>query len=245
MGVTDFAASAARPDHLKFFVTLDFGQSNDRFAVGVLERRLSEGERDRVTFARAELVRFDLRHLERFPVGCSYVVMVARVGELLESLAVRFPGVDVDVIYDRTGVGVAVGDLLRDSEFFRRQALLPRSFFRLVGVTLHGGSNVLFKPEGGVSVPKRDLISAAVVLLQRGLLRVAAQIPEREALISELVNFKAFISASGHDSYGNDGKRSKNDDCVTVVALAAWAAQRDRRPGAYLGAPAALPCQYN
>jgi hypothetical protein len=227
---------------VKFFVSLDLGQSNDSAALGVLQRTVSAGDTCPVLFARPELVHFDLRHLQRFPLGTRYPDIVAGVADLLDSLALRFVGVGVELVFDNTGVGRAVGDLLRVLPVFRRVRGPGDGFCRLLPVNVHGGDAVTHRAASDiVGVPKRDLIAAAVVLFQCGRLRIAERIPERETLVRELVNFRRRVSAAGGDSYGNDGKLAKHDDCVTVVALSAWAAQRDRRPGGYVGGSLPLP----
>lgn len=227
---------------VKFFVSLDLGQSNDSAALGVLQRTVSAGDACPVLFARPELVHFDLRHLQRFPLGTRYPDVVSGVRDLLDSLALKFPANDVECVFDNTGVGRAVGDLLRELRIFRRARVPGAGGCRLVPVNIHSGENVTRRAASDVvGVPKRDLVAAAVVLFQCGRLRIAERIPERETLVRELVNFRRRVSAAGGDSYGNDGKLAKHDDCVTVVALSAWAAQRDRRPGGYVGGSLPLP----
>ena len=226
---------------VKIFVTLDLGQSNDRAALGILFRTVRRGEFDPVLFGHADLCQFAFRQLLRFPLGTSYPDVVARVVEIVEKLTVLHPAFDVELLFDRTGVGRAVGDLLRGESIFQRQRPLSEGSVVLVPVTVTGGDRVVTHQEG-MTVPKRDLVAATVVLFQAGLLRIAERIDERETLIRELVNFKQKISAAAaHDSYGNDGKVAKHDDCVTVLSLAAWGAQRDRRPGGYLGGHLPLP----
>ena len=52
--------------------------------------------------------------------------------------------------------------------------------------------------------------------------------PEKDALIRELLGFQMKISASGHDTY--DAKReSIHDDLVIAVALAAWYAEQGNK----------------
>ena len=240
MGIGPQFVSPPFAPRRRFFVSVDLGQSNDRSACGVLDRSIVDGGPDPVSFGRLEVVHFDLRHLQRFDLGTPYPRIVSALGDLLDSLALRFPDVDVELVFDRTGVGRAVGDLLWALPQFRSPRVSGSGRVRLVPVSVHGGDNVTTKVDG-LGVPKRDLISAAVVLFQAGLLRMAASIPERDALVLELVNFRSRISAGGTDTYGNDPKRAKNDDLVTVVSVAAWGAQRDRRKRGYLPRTGPLP----
>ena len=52
---------------------------------------------------------FDVRHLQRLPLGTSYVDQVAHVKALLARPPLRFQ--DVALCLDQTGVGAPVGDL--------------------------------------------------------------------------------------------------------------------------------------
>ena len=206
---------------VSYYLGLDLGQSNDRTAVCVLERTLWRSEVvDQATRERALCERYDVRHLERPPLGTSYPAIVERVAELCEKLARRAPGCAGELLVDATGVGKPVVDLLRGC----------RLAFRLTPISITGGERVRGAADGlGYSVPKRDLVAALVVLFQSGNLRIAEQLSDAQALVHELVNFRGRVSAAGHDSYGN-GREAQHDDLVCSVALAAWRA-RWLKPG--------------
>jgi hypothetical protein len=81
-------------------------------------------------------------------------------------------------------------------------------------------------PDGGLRVPKRDLISATLVLLQNGQLKIAEGLALRETLVKELLNFRVKINiATAHDSY-EAWREGDHDDLVLSVALACWAGER-------------------
>ena len=116
----------------------------------------------------------------------------------------------VSLAADATGVGAPVIDMLRP-------CVAPVPMFAL---TITGGTAVSHAGRSS-SVPKRDLVSAAQVLLQERRLQIAASLPHAETLVSELLAFRVSISASGHDSYAAWRERD-HDDLVLAVALAAW-----------------------
>lgn len=76
-------------------------------------------------------------------------------------------------------------------------------------------------------VPKRDVASTIAVLLQTGRLRIARGLKESETLLRELLNFRAKISLSGHDSY-EAWREQEHDDLVLAVGLAAWLFEKGR-----------------
>jgi hypothetical protein len=93
-------------------------------------------------------------------------------------------------------------------------------------VTITGGDSVTRAEGGGWRVPKRDLISATLVLLQNGQLKVAEALKLRETLVKELLAFRVKINiATAHDSY-EAWREGDHDDLVLSVALSCWAGER-------------------
>ena len=85
---------------------------------------------------------------------------------------------------------------------------------------------------GGLRVPKRDLASAPLVLMQNGQLKIAQDLALAETLKKELLNFKVKINiATAHDSY-EAWREGDHDDLVFSVALACWAGERFPKRGA-------------
>jgi len=67
-----------------------------------------------------------------------------------------------------------------------REARLP---VNLVPITITGGQQVTVSGSGR-TVPKADLIGRLEVLLERGLLRIAADLPHADLLREELRRFE-------------------------------------------------------
>jgi hypothetical protein len=73
-----------------------------------------------------------------------------------------------------------------------------------------------------LKVPKRDLITATLVLPQNGHLKIAETLPLKDVLIKELLNFRVKINIStAHDSY-EAWREGDHDDLVLSVALSCW-----------------------
>ena len=182
-----------------FILGLDLGQAQDYTALGILERDgSSKGDRE-----------YQLRHLDRFPLGTSYPAITEKVKQLMEKEPLRG---HVLMVVDATGVGLPVIDLLK------QEGLGP------IGITITGGN----KAEGGgynYHVPKRDLVTNLQVLSQSGRLKIAESLPLARTFVNELLNFKVKINIRGHDSY-EAWREGVHDDLVLAVALAAWYGQR-------------------
>jgi hypothetical protein len=183
-------------DSLMFVVAADIGQARDPTAIVGLE---------------VTVECFDLRHLERLPLGTPYPLVADRLGVVCD--AVPSPR---ELVVDATGVGRPVVDLLRSKGR------------RPVAVLITGSGSETFKPETGTwSVPKRLLMAPLGSALELGRLRLSPGLPvtETEALRRELSKFFRQINGHGHTVMG--GKR-EHDDTVIAVALAVWWAHHDR-----------------
>jgi hypothetical protein len=214
---------------VRFFVGLDLGQTQDYSALVVLEHAPSHPgatprERDQ-TFA--------LRHIERFKLNTSYPQIVGEVGELVS----RPPLAGVcRIAVDATGVGRAVTDIFRDAGKRSQDrslgvapgtVVVPATIAAPISaITITGGDQVT-RDGRDTRVPKRDLVGVVQALLQTGRLKIAPDLPLTSVLTAELMNFRATISAAGHDSYaaGLDWRAGAHDDLVLALALAAWDAQ--------------------
>ena len=128
---------------------------------------------------------------------------------------------NADLVVDATGVGAAVVGMLGEAGLWYK------------GVLITAGDKEL--EEGNTyRVPKRDLIAAPQVLLQRRELKIAAELPEAKTLIAELQTFSYSITCSGNDTYAA-WREGGHDDLVLAVALAVWALQKTPPPSpAYL-----------
>jgi hypothetical protein len=140
-----------------------------------------------------------------------YPAIGARMAAMMETPELKGKA---ELVVDSTGVGRPVVDSLGVA------GLKP------IAVSIHGGTATT-QAGNGWNVPKRELVSVLQVLLQSERLAFSAGLPEWGTLSKELQNFKAKISASGHDSYGagDDWRDGSHDDVVLAVALAAWRAE--------------------
>lgn len=202
-------------DHMpEYIIGVDLGQANDYTAVSVIEMHTGGDGRE------AERS-YQVRHLDRLPLGTPYpeqVEAVSRVVGLVKEQHAKnsSPGQSdrrpspPRLVVDQTGVGRPVVDMLRSA-----------GHRNLTAVSIHGGDTT--SREGyDWRVPKRELVATVQVLLQTDRLAVAASLPHAQTLTKEMLAFKVSFSKTGHDSYGNDWRENDHDDMVLAVALAAW-----------------------
>lgn len=179
-----------------WLVGLDLGQSNDPTALAAVERTGEWG-----AWA------YRCRWLERW-LGVPYPEQVTRVHTLLRTPELA----GATLLIDRTGVGRAVGDMFGNDDV------------RPIGVTVHGGDSVS-RDGPHYRVPKRDLIFAAVAVLQERRVQIDQRLPEAATLVKELQNYRIKIDPqTAHDSY-SAWREGQHDDLVFALCLALWAGE--------------------
>jgi hypothetical protein len=196
----------------RWFVGADLGQSTDPTAISVMNHRvlpLDGWDLNDKTQTRKQkrTTHFDVRHLERLPLGMSYPQQIQRVTNLLARppLNVLKPR----LVFDETGVGRPVGDM------FDVAGLWPSRITITAGLeaTQHGKS---------WHVPKGLLISNLEAHSHSGELRIAAAANDAAALKEELKDFKRKISEAGRTTYA--ARVGAHDDLVLSVAITLWMA---------------------
>lgn len=210
----------------KYVIGLDVGQARDYTALVVAARwteRRKEGPPLRERTVAFE--RYDLVHVERWR-EIPYPVQVARVAERVKELQGKVyyppghykPAYDneVTLIVDATGVGKPILDALKQA------GLRPH------GVMITAGDTETRTP-GITRVPKRILVSRLQIVLEGGRLKIARELPLASTLLEEFKGFKAKITLSGHDTYGNDvgqWREAEHDDMVLATSLITWEGEK-------------------
>src|SRR5215208_560244 len=227
-------------------VGVDLGQQRDPTAITVIERgyvpagKLYNAQywyKGREIYSAREPVKIEyhVRHLERPALGTSYVDVVERIIELLKSLGDE----ELVLAVDTTGVGRPVADMLKE----RLERWLEEernTCLHTAWITITGGDSVTKAEGGGIRVPKRDLASAPLVLMQNGQLKIAEGLQLADTLKRELLKFKVKINiATGHDSY-EAWREGDHDDLVLAVAMACWCGERYLRKEDSLPRPGQL-----
>jgi hypothetical protein len=199
----DVIPGTRRNATIKYVLGADLGQSMDPTALCVLEHCHSFREWARGGADQFEDT-FDVRHLQRLPLGLSYPAVVQEVARLLA----RPPLVsNCELVLDATGVGRPVADL------FDVAGLQPTR------VTITAGLEQSWT-DGGWHVSKTTLISTLDARLHTGELRFAKELTEAGTMAEELRDFRRHVSASGRFQY--EARATKHDDLVLSVAIALW-----------------------
>ncbi|GLR91327.1 hypothetical protein [Bradyrhizobium iriomotense] len=197
----------------RWYVGVDLGQSTDPTAICVLNHRVipldkwTRNETTRTT--RQERTEyFDVRHLERLPLGMSYPQQIQRVADLLARPPLNL--LKPKLVIDETGVGRPVGDM------FDAAGLRPNRITITAGLeaTQHGANTW--------HVPKGLLISNLEAHSHAGELRIGVAVNDAAALKDELKDFKRKISEAGRTTY--TARVGAHDDLVLSVAITLWMA---------------------
>ena len=190
------------------YVGIDIGQKRDPTAIAVVE----SGPVEAADGSDGRMVVFVVRHLERLNLGTTYPDVAARVVEVLTG--VKGHGASIQRVYvDATGVGQPVVDLLDRVGAANYGQLVPVYF-------THGDRRARGDSSPWpVTLGKAWLVSRLQVLLQDQRLMFPATLPEREALVRELLDYEIRIGEDANDRYGAF-RVGAHDDMVTAVGLA-------------------------
>jgi hypothetical protein len=204
-----------------YYVGLDLGQSQDYTALAVIQKVPTY---DQQTGKHGS--ELHLKHLERYPLKTPYTDIADQVKSLLSGPPFTTPALlngrlarpTTELIVDRTGVGVAVTDLLKERRL------------NYIAVTITGlGQKVNRHGTREYSVPKQDLVSALEVPFHKGTLKVAKGLEGWPKLREELLNFRRKQNTrTAHISYEH-WRESDHDDLVLAAALACWKATYKRK----------------
>lgn len=187
---------------------MDCGQAHDYSAALVSERIVE----------RSTISEIHVGSISRAPLRTPYPkiakAVVSKCCEL-EPVGAFGERPDIGLIIDAGGVGRAVRDLVRE-EIRKLGSNAPRIHFWPVAAT--GGGRVSIGG-GFINVPKRDLITSAVVALQDGTLKIG-DVDNADVLRKELAEYRVKLTKKGNETYEGAGR---NDDLVYSLALATWA----------------------
>lgn len=192
---------------MAFVAGLDLGKVADFSALAVLEKRPAPVP----TRRRRHL--YAVRWLETWELGTPYSAIIAGVKARFDTPALRWSALAVDY----TGVGTAVVEQIRGVRVPAR--LHP--VLITAGHTVQAPDLQADPPRREWHVPKKELVSTLLVLLEAGLLKWdAKRLPNARRFEKELSDFRVSVTRSRNETFGADG--SQHDDLVLAVALAAW-----------------------
>jgi hypothetical protein len=198
---------------------LDLGQSADFTALAVVQSVKEANEDGNL---RTLLY---LRHLERYPLRTPYTDVADGLAALMRSETLNRDEYDpsrqrvakpkIELLVDKTGVGVAVTDLLKERGL------------KFTSVTIHGGEKVT-RSKDGYNVPKLDLVAALEVPFNKETLKVAEGLQLWGVLREELQTFRRKVNpTTAHTSFEH-WRESEHDDLVLAAAIACWGATGGR-----------------
>ena len=187
-----------------FVIGVEIGQARNFTAIAIFERieaLTGKAEKGRWTTQ----VRYDLRHLERPPLGTSYPAIIDRLKKLIARLSAHRR---LKLVVNQTGYGRPVIDLMR------REKLI----ITLIAITVAGVAHL---NNGAYHVPKFELVSNLQILLQSRRLAIDSALPEAKTLVEQLQNFEEKTTAAGDDAY-DAWRKGDHDDLLLASAIACW-----------------------
>jgi len=201
----------------RYLMGVDFGQSVDHTGIAIMHHHVTPladawdaDERTCRVVQKCDEF-YDIRYLERVPLGVRYPDQIAHIQRLLIRPPLRDQ--EVPVCFDTTS-NLAVAD---DAE---AAGLKP--------IRIHFTSG--YEPQGQGrkwGVPKSVLVSTLDAKLHTGQLRFSNALLAGEALKDELQDFERHVSATGRMLF--EHRSGRHDDLIFSVALPLWWSIRCRK----------------
>jgi hypothetical protein len=188
-----------------WFLGLDLAQSHDASALATLELSWCFTGQDRVTYENTFEPTLHLCGLCRFPQGTDYTKYPAITAAHIARL--RPGATPVHLVIDAGGPGAPVVDDIRRANISAN----------ITPMYITGGDAPGHTPNGYRTVPRRELISNMVLLIEHNVLRWAESLPFRAALEHELLHLNARTT--------HPDQAAAHDDLVMAIAIAAWHAK--------------------
>jgi hypothetical protein len=175
-------------------------------------------------------IEYRVRHLERRRPPVRYKGVAERVAEIVGTVG------DCVVAVDLTRTGRPVHSLIMKA--IHEATKDAGVSVRRCPVTVTGEFGaVSHSPDVGWLVPRRDLVSSALLLFEQEQLKIAAGLDLARTLTREFESFKPKAPKEELEGW----RLAPNDDLVLAVAMSIWAAERflrkeDSVPTGALGA---------
>lgn len=209
-------------------VGVELGARMENTAVSVTERAyVPTGDRfnitryhhregcERLEARETVSVEYRVRHLERRSPPVRYKGVAERVAELVKAVGT------CDLILDLTRTGRPVHALIMRAVLEAVEGTGVRVAQCPVTVTGEFGA-VSHSPDVGWLVPRRDLVSAALLLFEQEQLKIAEGLDLAGTLTAEFAGFKPRAPKEELEGW----RLGRNDDLVLAVAMSVWAAER-------------------
>jgi hypothetical protein len=223
-------------------VGVELGARMENTAISVTERAyVLTGERfnatsyhghgrERLQGREKVAVEYRVRHLERRSPPVRYKGVAERVAELVKTVG------SCAVVMDLTRTGRPVHTLIMRAVNEALEETGACVSQCPITVTGEYGA-VSHSPDVGWLVPRRDLVSSALLLFEQEQLKIAEGLDLAETLTREFADFKPRTPKEELEGW----RLVKNDDLVLAVAMSVWAAERflrkeDSVPAGALGA---------
>lgn len=189
-------------------IGVDFGKQSDPTAICVVEALKVDRPPLRPEW------HFEVRHMERLPLGTNYLAVGQRVAEVVRNIEARPVPANVSpprihLIVDATGVGIGAVDIVRDA--------MHGSRARLTAATFTHGETLNRKRTW--TVGKAYLVKRLQMLFQSQRIKLPANHPEALAMANELKNYELKQDPDGDLKFGAF-KVGTHDDLVTALGLA-------------------------
>jgi len=185
-----------------WFLGLDLAQRRDFTALATLELRWTVAGSDFAAWQPEWPPSLIIRSLDRYELAQSYTTYQDAVEDRVATVRAYDATSKIHLALDAAGPGAPIVDDLRSSSI--DASVHP--------ITITGGAHPTHSTHGA-NIPRRALVSRALLLMERGTLQVQPGVRNWPELCEELLRLRA-----------GDTHSKAHDDLAIALTLAAWQA---------------------
>lgn len=213
-----FARAVEAATRRSYVVGVDLGSARDYTAIAALEVVETPDVEIgvRVPVVPDYIVRYELRDVDRLPLGQNYTDIVDQIVGYVNTAPLRGCVLAVDF----SGVGRPVFSMMEEA------GLAP------VGVQITGGNG--WSKEGRVfNVAKSHLMSNLMKAIHKRTLRIPPDLPHVELVRQELQDLRTSTTAAGVVKVA--AQEGRHDDIALSIAVATFVAAHRPKPASHIG----------
>lgn len=216
----------------EYIVSVDIGQRTDPFCVHIYRDYAKIVDGSEVLKTDDKIIHYLDLMFEDQARGLEYETMADYVSTLIHHAAITQ---NYDLVVDATGIGSAVIEIMRKRQLnpipiWYTASGAVREVYTPMG-QVFSGSNQLSPARvlKEIHVPKADMVSSGMVLMQQGRLRITAGVKHLQRVQLQFERFKRLVNEQTKRVVYEAESEAIHDEDVVCYLMAAWWMQRSRR----------------
>lgn len=213
-------------------MSVDIGQRTDPFCVHIYRDYAKIVDGSEVLKTDDKILHYLDLMFEDQARGLEYETMADYIATLVRHASITH---NYDLLVDSTGIGSAVVEIMRKRQLnpipiWYTASGTVREVYAPMGQVFSGSHQLSpAKILKEIHVPKADLVSSGMVLMQQGRLRITSGVKHLQRVQLQFERFKRLVNEQTKRVVYEAESEAIHDEDVVCYLMAAWWMQRSRR----------------